>query len=111
MGTTQVHDLGLKGFPFTWHRGTLFECLDRALGNDAWINFFPNFMLSHLPRIKSDHKPILLVQRPSLSLPKGRPFWFLANWLEYPSFQEFLVDNWSFDGDMTSSLTHLPRIG
>lgn len=58
--TSKVHDLGFKGSPFIWHRGSLFERLDRVLSNEAWVEFFPNCVETHVPRIKSDHRPILL---------------------------------------------------
>ncbi|MBA0643948.1 hypothetical protein Goklo_028190, partial [Gossypium klotzschianum] len=56
----QLHDLGFRGAPFTCHRVLLFERLGRAFGNDAWLDFSPNFLVTNLPRIKSDHIPILL---------------------------------------------------
>ncbi|KAL1151813.1 hypothetical protein V6Z11_A09G067300 [Gossypium hirsutum] len=75
----ELHDLGFRGPPFTWHRGFLFERLDRALGNEAWLRNFPDCMVTHLPKIKSDHRPLLLVLNPSHSLPRGRPFRFLPD--------------------------------
>lgn len=33
--STDLHHLGFRGSPFTWHRGNLFERLDRAFGNEA----------------------------------------------------------------------------
>ncbi|KAH1107417.1 hypothetical protein J1N35_011185 [Gossypium stocksii] len=74
----KLHDLGFKRLPFTWHRGSLFERLDRAFGNEAWICNFPNCLITYLPKIKSDHRPILLVLNPSTSLPRGRPFRYLV---------------------------------
>lgn len=35
METIDLYDMGFRGFPFTWHRGNLFERLDHALGNEA----------------------------------------------------------------------------
>ncbi|MBA0699332.1 hypothetical protein Goari_000980, partial [Gossypium aridum] len=67
--SVELHDLGFRGPPFIWHRGSLFERLNRALGNNAWIYNFPNCMVSHLPKIKSDHRSLLLVLNPSISFP------------------------------------------
>ncbi|KAH1081557.1 hypothetical protein J1N35_021318 [Gossypium stocksii] len=69
--SSELHDLGFSGPPFTWHRGTLFERLDRALENEAWIRNFPNCMVYHLPKIKSDHSPLLMVLNPSFIPPRG----------------------------------------
>ncbi|KAH1055846.1 hypothetical protein J1N35_033911 [Gossypium stocksii] len=35
MEKAQLHDLGFQGSPFTWHRGNLSECLDRAVGDSS----------------------------------------------------------------------------
>lgn len=57
----QVYDLGFKGHPHTWYRGSLTERLDRALDNQAWFQKFPNSTLYHLPFTSiPNHCPILL---------------------------------------------------
>ncbi|KAK5839595.1 hypothetical protein PVK06_008403 [Gossypium arboreum] len=63
---------------FTWHRGGIFERLDRALSNDPWVKAFPNSMVTYLLKINSDHKPLLLSSRPVISSNKGRPFGFFG---------------------------------
>ncbi|MBA0717576.1 hypothetical protein Golax_005377, partial [Gossypium laxum] len=42
MDKVQLRDLGFHGPYFTWHRSNLFERLDRAVGNDDWMESFPN---------------------------------------------------------------------
>ncbi|KAL1127560.1 hypothetical protein V6Z11_A13G186900 [Gossypium hirsutum] len=74
VGKTELHDLGYREPPFTWHRGLLFERLDRALGNNAWVQRFPNSLVTHLPKIKFDHRPLLLSLNLKIILPRGRPF-------------------------------------
>lgn len=54
----KLHDLGFKGPSFTWHKGRLFERLDCALGNEAWIKYFLNSLITHLPKIKPDYRPL-----------------------------------------------------
>lgn len=39
-----------------------------------------------------------------VSLPRGRPFRFLARWTEHPKFSKFVKDNWSYNEDMIASL-------
>ncbi|KAK5845345.1 hypothetical protein PVK06_001517 [Gossypium arboreum] len=102
--SANLHDLGFKEPPFTWHRGSLSVRLDRALGNGAWIQNFPNCRLIHLPKIKSDHRPILLVLNSSISQPRGRPFRFLPGWIEHPGFENFLKENWDSSGNFTETL-------
>ncbi|MBA0752034.1 hypothetical protein Gogos_000914 [Gossypium gossypioides] len=91
--STELHDLGFRGPPFTWHRGSLIERLDRALGNKAWIYNFPNCMVSYIPKIKSGHRLLLLVLNLSIFFPQRRPFRFLVRWAEHPDFDGFLKEN------------------
>ncbi|KAH1063505.1 hypothetical protein J1N35_028492 [Gossypium stocksii] len=78
-------------------------------GNTAWVQQFPNSLITHLPKIKSDHRPLLLSLNPALSLPRGRPFRFLAGWAEHPNFGNFVEEHWGFSGDMSISLNTLSR--
>lgn len=41
-----LFDLGFRGSLFMWHEGNLFERLDRALGNEAWIRNFSNSLIT-----------------------------------------------------------------
>ncbi|KAA3486584.1 (+)-neomenthol dehydrogenase-like [Gossypium australe] len=72
-----------RGGQFTWHRGNLSERLDRVVGNDAWIKAFPNCLITHLPRIKSDHRPLLLKFCYDDNCAPNRPFNWLATSLEF----------------------------
>ncbi|KAH1123276.1 hypothetical protein J1N35_006436 [Gossypium stocksii] len=60
MDNAFLHDLGFQSPLFTWHQGALFERLDRAVGNEAWVEAFPYCHITHLPKIKSDHRPLLM---------------------------------------------------
>ncbi|KAL1120212.1 hypothetical protein V6Z11_D01G152100 [Gossypium hirsutum] len=64
--STTLHDLGFKGMSFTWCRGGTFERLDRTIRNDAWLNIFPNSLVTHLSRLKFDHRPLFLSLRSDL---------------------------------------------
>ncbi|KAA3453503.1 reverse transcriptase [Gossypium australe] len=86
-------------------RGNTYERLDRALANDAWISAFPHSLVYHLPHIKSDHRPILLKTRPTLNVPRGRPFRFLAGWTEHANFKDLVSSKWRYSGNMAVSLS------
>ncbi|KAL1156476.1 hypothetical protein V6Z11_A08G094900 [Gossypium hirsutum] len=105
----EINDLGFRGPSFTWHMGLLFERLDKALGNKAWIQTFPNSLVTHLPKIKSDHRSLLFSLNSKVYLPNGRPFRFLAGWVEHPDFGDFVKDKWDFSGDMSISLSMFTR--
>ncbi|KAJ9173186.1 hypothetical protein P3X46_016349 [Hevea brasiliensis] len=53
-------DLGYKGPHFTWSRSGVWVRLDRALCNALWHMKFQEASVFHLPRMNSDHRPILL---------------------------------------------------
>lgn len=60
-----LQDLGYEGFQYTWSNGrknldNVMERLDRALSNEEWKTLFSYYKVRHLPRIKSDHAPIVL---------------------------------------------------
>ncbi|XP_047256075.1 uncharacterized protein LOC124888831 [Capsicum annuum] len=59
-------DLGYKGCKYTKtnkrHRNRqclILERLDRYVANDSWIKRYPESTMTHLPRTKSDHCPLL----------------------------------------------------
>lgn len=95
--STDLFDLSFRRSPFTWHQGNLFERLDKALGNEAWVRNFPNSLITHLSKIKSDHRPFLLVLKLEAALPRGRAFRFLVRWVEHPIFRDFIKDKWALE--------------
>lgn len=71
------------------------ERLDRALANASWKSTYPNFMIHHLPRYKSDHAPVTMDCEGNEER-KGqhrqrRGFHFEHMWLQYPNFQEVVT--------------------
>ena len=81
----QLLDLGYHGPLFTWlgnGRGgnILKERLDRALANDEWRLAFPEAFVMHLPRVCSDHHPILIDLLNDRRGPRNKPFRFEAMW-------------------------------
>ncbi|KAA3465253.1 LINE-1 reverse transcriptase isogeny [Gossypium australe] len=100
-------DLGFSCPNFTWQRGGTSVKLDRALANDTWMASFPHCLVSNLPRIKSDHRPILLYTRTDMNLAKGRPFRFLAGWTKHHNFSSFVKEKWNYGGNMADSLSNI----
>ncbi|CAL9024686.1 unnamed protein product, partial [Prunus brigantina] len=102
----QLIDLGFSGAKFTWcnkrnAEGIIWKRLDRGLSNIAWRLLFPEAHLSHLPRVNSDHCPVM-VRISSAHLPDKDcvPFRFQAMWFTHPEFSEFITDLWqSNNGD------------
>ncbi|XP_019230596.1 PREDICTED: uncharacterized protein LOC109211515 [Nicotiana attenuata] len=65
INTCNLTDLGFKGSIFTWWNGRadvdcIFKRLDRCFGNMEFQQTFPDLEVTHLPKIGSDHCPLLL---------------------------------------------------
>lgn len=85
--------LGFHGDSYTWARGNTRKRLDRAFGNLEWRLRFENTEIYHLPKLKSDHAPLLMAfddRRPANR--RRRPFRFEAVWLTHPSFDKLVKD-------------------
>lgn len=102
-----LKDLGFKGPQFTWRRGTTFERLDTAIGNFDWLRNFPDILVFHLPRLKSDHKSLLLSKDSSMVNRPSRPFRFLAYWVQHPSFRNFVRENWNCGQEISTCVGNL----
>ncbi|CAL2226101.1 unnamed protein product [Prunus armeniaca] len=78
----QLIDLGFIGAQFTWCRKNendilTWEKLDRGLSNIDWRHNFPKAFVRHLPRVKSDHCPLLIsLQSSHLPCANVKPFRF-----------------------------------
>lgn len=96
-------DLGYVGPKYTWQRGHLLVRLDRALSNLKWIDVFPNARVLHLPKIQSDHRP-LLIQTNGEKTSNVRPFKFLASWLLHPNFHDMVKAAWDDEKNLASNI-------
>ncbi|CAN0854236.1 hypothetical protein LINGRAHAP2_LOCUS5868 [Linum grandiflorum] len=83
--------IGCGLIAFTWFRKDvrfplLQERLDRSMANISWRHRFPEASVKHLPRLHSDHRPILLSTTGFARIPKQKPFRFEAMWLKEPNY-------------------------
>nr|AFP55574.1 non-ltr retroelement reverse transcriptase [Rosa rugosa] len=93
-----LRDLHFKGPGFSWfamRHGRVFikERLDRALGNIAWSSSQPNTQILHLPKIGSDHRPLLLDSNPKM-LNKTRLFRFEQMWTTHEEYSDVIQRSW-----------------
>ncbi|XP_047965106.1 uncharacterized protein LOC125209548 [Salvia hispanica] len=81
----QLLDVGADGHKFTWVRGDTFERLDRVLIGEGWAKMFESTRVTNLPRILSDHCPLLVrCQAPG---PRVKPsFRFQNMWVRHKLF-------------------------
>ncbi|GKV23269.1 hypothetical protein SLEP1_g33018 [Rubroshorea leprosula] len=89
------------GCKFTWVRRTngrvvLREKLDRALLNLSGFAEFPNTKLINLPRLCSDHHPIMLHIDPAAPTQQtAKPHRFEAAWLTHVDFRDIFNNAWA----------------
>ncbi|XP_019226819.1 PREDICTED: uncharacterized protein LOC109208211 [Nicotiana attenuata] len=89
-----LDDPPLHGGSYTWFRRVNSTCasrIDRFLVNESWDEQFKLLKQTVLPRVTSDHCPILL-ECGNWSKGKGY-FKFEDMWFEHKDFGD-LVDNW-----------------
>lgn len=86
---TCLLDLGFVGNRFTWcnshfGRDKIDAHLDYALANESWISLFIECSISHLPKVLSDHSPILFKAGHQVVTFRPRPIFRFENfWLEW----------------------------
>ncbi|XP_061363416.1 uncharacterized protein LOC133307012 [Gastrolobium bilobum] len=108
-----VMDLGGGGNRFTWkgpkslHLDRVYKRLDRAVANDVWRSSFEEADVLVLPRLFSDHYPILIRMEKEDSDWRERPFRFLATWQNDARFTSFLKANWDSSAGLLDSLNSL----
>ncbi|CAN1156560.1 hypothetical protein LINPERHAP2_LOCUS21015 [Linum perenne] len=92
---------------FTWSTNNVLVRLHRALVDTQWLNHFPESILLHLHKLKSDHRPIILRSHNQLYSPFSKPFRFLSAWLTHASFKHVLNNKWRIGVDLPIALSEL----
>ncbi|GAU35861.1 hypothetical protein TSUD_63510 [Trifolium subterraneum] len=103
-----LFDLGFSGSPFTFHRSSLKERLDRVVCNSAWQQLFPSSSVIHLPLSTSDHCGLWL--RPSPETNAGNRhnyFKFLGSCLDHPDFSNQVRNSWTSTSDWQENVDRI----
>ncbi|KAJ4851447.1 hypothetical protein Tsubulata_031896 [Turnera subulata] len=109
-------DLGFSRPPFTWVRMvgssvSMQTRLDRAVATAEWRELFPDASVLHLPRVYSDHHPLLLVLDGLVGPPSRRPFRFEAAWLSHAQYGPLVRSSWVHQpGQFQRSLTRIREV-
>ncbi|KAK8651377.1 hypothetical protein V6N13_140981 [Hibiscus sabdariffa] len=104
-----LRDMGFSGPDFTWSRGLTHVRLDRVLCNSYWDETFPESIVHHLFRMKSDHGPILFVVGNSIQLPRPKHFRYFSGWCSHDDFSRMVQDNWQSSDDIVDSIKHFTK--
>ncbi|GMI86798.1 hypothetical protein HRI_002349100 [Hibiscus trionum] len=90
-------DMGFQGPLFTWERGDLKQRLDRCLCNEALFQVYTVSEVLHLPKLESDHNPIMLHVGDGDVEKATRPFRYVKAWNDHPDFHRLVSEVWSGD--------------
>lgn len=112
----QLVDLGYHGTCFTWRRGNdintrISKRLDRVcvslLGRARW----QEASVHHLPRLSSDHNPLLLsLNGKRYDKPSRRPFRCQAAWFSHPDFVNMVSTKWDTEAVLPAALGKLQGV-
>ncbi|XP_027093505.1 uncharacterized protein [Coffea arabica] len=80
------------GQPFTWTNGVVWQRLDRALTNAAWVEAYPINRVSHLARGRSDHSPLLI--KCCSTTQTSSAFRFLNVWSGHAQYPGVVKEAW-----------------
>ncbi|KAI3474488.1 hypothetical protein Pfo_029398 [Paulownia fortunei] len=86
-------DVGYEGSPYTWTNHRVWKRLDRMLYSENWLDLFQFTKVTHLPRIWSNHSPLLI----SVSLQSSKPpssFRFFKMCTRHHLFLEAISKSW-----------------
>ncbi|XP_042043397.1 uncharacterized protein LOC121788871 [Salvia splendens] len=91
----RILDPGFDGSEFTWAKNGLFERLDRILVNERWAQTLETTRVTNLPRIASDHGPVLVRCKVTSNNSGDRPFRFQNMWVRHEGFEDLVRGDWS----------------
>ena len=92
-------DLGFVGPKYTWTNkrqlvNLILEQIDRCFTNPLWRALYPEAVVTHLPRIYSDHHLVLIELFNPNPDRANRPFHFQSMWLLHPDFSRVVREAW-----------------
>ncbi|CAN1168292.1 hypothetical protein LINPERHAP2_LOCUS27744 [Linum perenne] len=101
-------ELDYVGPCYTWFHGSLGEHIDWGLASTDWKCKFLDSVIRHLPRLRSDHKPIMICFQ-GLEIPnrKDMPFRFLVPWMTHNDFPSIFENSWDKWGNVAVNLSLL----
>ncbi|XP_019459941.1 PREDICTED: uncharacterized protein LOC109359701 [Lupinus angustifolius] len=115
LGSCGLLDLGAIGSRFTWFRReqggrNVSKRLDRALADTNWRTVFSEAYVENLPKLHSDHCPILIRCSDDGTPISCRPFRFQVAWSTHADFEDVVRQAWSLvDSDVTGGLNKVKK--
>ncbi|XP_042005796.1 uncharacterized protein LOC121754520 [Salvia splendens] len=97
-------DPGFDGSDYSWAKNGLMERLDRVLVSEMSTQLFDAIRVTNLPRVASDHGPILVRCRIPNNLGDGRAFRFQNMWVRHEGFADLVRGDWMAPTEATGLL-------
>nr|POE76978.1 hypothetical protein CFP56_49691 [Quercus suber] len=82
----------------------ILECIDRGFANPSCRILYPEASITHLPRVFSDHCPVLLELSKAPPASINRPFRFQTMWLHHPGFPNVVREAWEQESILPSAI-------
>ena len=110
MSSCNMLDLGFSGPIYTWTNrrdanGLIQTRIDRCWANPSWAITYPEVNVTHLPRISSDHCPLLLSLSRIEHNKLQRPFRFEKMWLTHPGFPAIVDRAWDHAPSLAQAIS------
>lgn len=99
-------EISISNRSFTWSNNQsepVFAVIDRVFTYVDWDSHFPLSSLTALPRIGSDHTPLVL-NTGARKIASPKMFRFEKRWLSQPGFAQVVSDAWTSVADSKSSI-------
>lgn len=99
-------EISLSSRYFTWSNSQgdhIFVVLDRVLTSVSWDAHFPLSSLVALPKVGSDHTPLVLDTGARKNF-SPKLFRFEKWWLSQPGFSELVPGVWNTESNATSGI-------
>ncbi|KAL2923485.1 Nitrilase, partial [Bienertia sinuspersici] len=110
----ELCEIPFKGNRYTWsnnREGTdlIHERLDRAYGNNEWINQYPNSIVWNFPIFISDHGPMALDTQPTTKK-KKRPYRLEAWCFDKPEITHIIEESGKVEAQGSKMFTLQRRL-
>ncbi|XP_042023121.1 uncharacterized protein LOC121770456 [Salvia splendens] len=92
------------GSDFTWAKNGLLERLDRVLISEVASQLFDAIRITNLPRIASDHGPLLVRCKMPNTPVGGKAFRFQNMWVRHEGFSDLERKDWGAPTEATGLL-------
>uniref|UniRef100_A0A2N9HN71 Reverse transcriptase domain-containing protein n=1 Tax=Fagus sylvatica TaxID=28930 RepID=A0A2N9HN71_FAGSY len=107
-------DLGYRGASYTWNNNrddvaNVQGRLDRALATSTWLDWFPQYSVTHCPGSVSDHLAVVVLTKTQQGVQRQKKWLkrFEEKWATHPACEEVIRSSWNQQVDVGSPMFQL----